>query len=123
MAQPFSVKPLGYVMASGRAQHVYLTDQLANSLQGAGSPHSQSLPLSSSYCWPSDCLGGQQAGHVFFFFFFKLPSSGWLALASSHFQPKQLPEVGEGDGELGRSTLKAALPSSSWLMSVASLED
>lgn len=52
-------------------------------------------------------------------FAFSLPSSG---SCFSVFQPKQLPEVGEGD-ELGRSMLKAALPSSSWLMSIASLED
>lgn len=93
---------------------MYLTDQ-----QGARSPHSQSPPLSSSHSWSSDCLGGQQAGHVCFFTFFL-----WLACSCfSIFQPKQLPEVGEGDGELGRSMLKAALPSSSWLMSIASPED
>ena len=99
-------------MASGEAQHVYLTDQ-----QGARSPHSQSPPL-SSHSWSSDCLGGQQAGHVCFF-------TSFLQLACSCFsifQPKQLPEVGEGD-ELGRSILKAALPSSSWLMNSTSPED
>lgn len=92
---------------------MYLTEQ-----QGARSPHSQSPPL-SSHSWSSDCLGGQQAGHVCFF-------TSFLRLACSCFsifQPKQLPEVGEGDGELGRSMLKAALPSSSWLMSIASPED
>lgn len=93
---------------------MYLTDQ-----QGARSPHSQSPPLSSSHSWSSDCLGGQQAGHVCFFTFFL-----WLACSCfSTFQPKQLPEVGKGDGKLGRSMLKAALPSSSWLMSIASPED
>lgn len=42
-------------------------------------------------------------------FVFSLSSSDWFVLVSqSFFRPKQLPEVGEEDGEPGRSVLKAA---------------
>lgn len=41
----------------------------------------------------------------------------------SVFQPKQLPEVGEEDGEPVRSMLKAALLGFFWFVSVAGLED
>lgn len=64
-------------MASDKAQRMHLTDQLANSLQGARSPDSQSPPLPPLHCWSSDYLSGQQAGHV------SLPSSDWLALPLS----------------------------------------
>lgn len=96
---------------------MYLTGQLANSLQEARSPNSQSPLLSPLHCWSSDCLSGQQARRVCIFTSFL-----WLACSClSVFQPKKLAlELDEEDGEPGGSELKAALPGSFWLVSVTS---
>lgn len=98
---------------------MYLTDQQVDSLREARSPHSQPPLLSFPPHGWSDCLGRQPSGHVPCFTSFL-----WLVCSCfSLVQRKQLPEVAEGGGGLGRSTLKAALASSSWLVNVASLED
>lgn len=96
-----------------KAQCLYLTDQLANSKQLSGS----SLPKQS--VTTSVPFSLRWADRVCMFTSFLRLACSCLSV----FQPKQLPEVGEEDGEPVRSMLKAALLGFFWFVSVTGLED
>lgn len=103
-------------MASGKAQCLYLTDQLANSKQLSGSSlPKQSVTTSIPFSLPALAAGWSC---LYVHFFLRLACS-----CLSVFQPKELPEVGEEDSEPVRSMLKAAPLGFFWFVSVAGLED